>query len=183
MVEEGMAVGIIAAQSIGGTWYAAHDAYVPHRWLGVDDRYRQPIEVQKEGIVKLARDQGRQERRRPATSCSPATAKSLLLDTKGRELEKYEYPTVPFSRSKRTNTSKPVRSFASGTRTWCRFSPKWAESALRGHHRRRNDSVSTRRKRVVTCVGEISEHKARVSSAGGRTGCCKAPRARRLLSA
>ncbi len=91
MVEEGMAVGIIAAQSIGepGTQLTMRTFHIG----GTAARAVEESEIRskKEGIVKYSRlkvvknDQGE-------TVVLARNGELALLDAKGRELEKYEVP-------------------------------------------------------------------------------------------
>ncbi len=66
MVEEGMAVGIIAAQIDRRAGHAAHDAYVPHRWRRSARRRRERHQGQEGRYRPVHATEGRDERRRPA---------------------------------------------------------------------------------------------------------------------
>ncbi len=91
MVEEGMAVGIIAAQSIGepGTQLTMRTFHIG----GTASRHIEDNEIKakKQGVVKFTRlkvvrnDEGQQV-------VLNRDGEILLLDPKGRELEKYEVP-------------------------------------------------------------------------------------------
>ncbi len=91
LVEEGMAVGIIAAQSIGepGTQLTMRTFHIG----GVGQRALEEREIRakREGVVKFIRlkavrnDEGNQV-------VLARNGEIAILDTKGRELEKYEVP-------------------------------------------------------------------------------------------
>src|SRR5688572_22025336 len=92
MVEEGMAVGIIAAQSIGEpgtqlTMRTFHIGGVAHKSVEESD-----TKAKKGGIVKFTRmrvvknDEGKQ-------IVLTRNGEIAILDAKGRELEKYDVPT------------------------------------------------------------------------------------------
>ncbi|MFO1066269.1 MAG: DNA-directed RNA polymerase subunit beta' [Pirellulales bacterium] len=92
LVEEGMAVGIIGAQSIGepGTQLTMRTFHIG----GAVNRHveESDIKVKKGGIVKFARlrvvrnDEGKE-------IVLTRNGEITILDVKGRELEKYEIPT------------------------------------------------------------------------------------------
>ena len=125
MVEEGMAVGIIAAQSIGepGTQLTMRTFHIG----GTAARAVEESEIRakKGGIVQYTRlkvvknDAGEQV-------VLTRNGEILILDPKGRELEKYEVPPARTCWSRRTRKSSRARSSASGTRTASRFWPKSA---------------------------------------------------------
>ena len=92
MVEEGMAVGIIAAQSIGEpgtqlTMRTFHIGGVAHKSVEESD-----TKAKKAGIVKFTRmrvvknDEGKQ-------IVLTRNGEIAILDAKGREIEKYDVPT------------------------------------------------------------------------------------------
>ncbi|MEX2168435.1 MAG: DNA-directed RNA polymerase subunit beta' [Pirellulales bacterium] len=92
MVEEGMAVGIIAAQSIGepGTQLTMRTFHIGG--VGQRDVEQSDIKVKRGGIVKFAKlkvvvnDEGQQV-------VLARNGEVALVDDKGREVEKYEVPT------------------------------------------------------------------------------------------
>jgi DNA-directed RNA polymerase subunit beta' len=99
MVEEGMAVGIIAAQSIGepGTQLTMRTFHIGGAVnTSVEDS---EIRTKKAGIVKFAK-------MRTVTNSEGSdivltrNSQIVLLDKKGRELEKYDVPTAAFLRVK-----------------------------------------------------------------------------------
>jgi DNA-directed RNA polymerase subunit beta' len=92
MVEEGMAVGIIAAQSIGEpgtqlTMRTFHIGGTAARAVEESD-----IRAKKEGIVKFARLKVVKNRAGQNVVLT-RNGEIVLLDPKGRELEQYEVPT------------------------------------------------------------------------------------------
>jgi DNA-directed RNA polymerase subunit beta' len=92
MVEEGMAVGIIAAQSIGepGTQLTMRTFHIGG--VASTDVEKSDIKAKKEGIVQFTRlkvvtnDEGKRV-------VLTRNGELLIMDPKGRELEKYEVPT------------------------------------------------------------------------------------------
>jgi DNA-directed RNA polymerase subunit beta' len=99
MVEEGMAVGIIAAQSIGepGTQLTMRTFHIGG--IGQHDVEESDIKAKKDGIAKTARlkvvtnDAGQQV-------VLSRNGEITLVDDKGREVEKYEVPTGAILRVK-----------------------------------------------------------------------------------
>ena len=69
LVEEGMAVGIIAAQSHRRAGHAADHAHLPHRRRGHPHVEESEIKAKKAGVVKFDSHERRQQRRRASTSC------------------------------------------------------------------------------------------------------------------
>ncbi|MCO6044784.1 DNA-directed RNA polymerase subunit beta' [Aeoliella sp. ICT_H6.2] len=92
MVEEGMAVGIIAAQSIGepGTQLTMRTFHIGG--VATGDLEKSDIKANKEGIVKYARLKAvvNAEGERIVLA---RNGELSLVDDKGRELEKYDVPT------------------------------------------------------------------------------------------
>ena len=128
LVEEGMAVGIIAAQSIGepGTQLTMRTFHIGGTAArAVEEK---DIRAKKGGIVKFTRlkvvrnDAGQQV-------VLTRNGEILLLDPKGRELEKYEIPAgVELAGRGESRGQGRAPSSASGTRTASRF---WPRSAAR----------------------------------------------------
>ena len=117
MVEEGMAVGIIAAQSIGepGTQLTMRTFHIG----GVDTRgvESQETKATKSGTVKFTRVQvvtnrdGRQV-------VLKRNGELTILDPKGRELDKSPVPIgAILDVARGTSTSRRVRFSVTGTRT------------------------------------------------------------------
>ncbi len=124
MVEEGMAVGIIAAQSIGepGTQLTMRTFHIGG--VGQRDVEESDIKAKKGGIAKFARlkvvtnDAGQQV-------VLARNGEIALVDEKGREVEKYEVPAGAVIRSRgERRRSKQAPCSANGIRTVSRFSPR-----------------------------------------------------------
>ncbi len=128
MVEEGMAVGIIAAQSIGepGTQLTMRTFHIGGTAArAVEEK---DIRAKKGGIVKFTRlkvvrnDAGQQV-------VLTRNGEILLLDPKGREIEKYEIPAGSNLLVEENQEVKAgARPSANGIRTASRF---WPRSAAR----------------------------------------------------
>ena len=126
LVEEGMAVGIIAAQSIGepGTQLTMRTFHIG----GVGQRavVENESKAKKEGVVQFTRlkvvrnDAGQ-------NVVLTRNGEIAIMDPKGRELEKYEVPAGadPDGRGEPAGQS-PARCSARGTRTAFRFLPRSA---------------------------------------------------------
>jgi DNA-directed RNA polymerase subunit beta' len=115
MVEEGMAVGIIAAQSIGepGTQLTMRTFHIGG--VATGDVEKSDIRTKKGGIVKLARlkvvtnDAGQQV-------VLSRNGEVALVDEKGREVEKYEVPT---GAALRVKENEPI----GGNEVLCEWDP------------------------------------------------------------
>ena len=126
LVEEGMAVGIIAAQSIGepGTQLTMRTFHIGGvgRHGHVEER---EIKAKKGGIVKFTRIALRARTTTGQNVVLTRNGEISLLDAKGRELEKYEVPDgADARRSRRTRKSQPAPCSANGIRTAFRFWPR-----------------------------------------------------------
>ena len=126
-----MAVGIIAAQSIGepGTQLTMRTFHIG----GTAARHVEESEIKakKQGMVKFTRmkvvrnDAGQHV-------VLTRNGEILILDPKGRELEKYDVPTGANLAVAENQEVSPARCSASGTRT---PSPFWPKSAARSASR------------------------------------------------
>ena len=157
LVEQGMAVGIIAAQSIGepGTQLTMRTFHIG----GTAARAVEESEIRakKAGIVQFTRmkvvrnDDGQQV-------VLTRNGEILLLDPKGRELEKYEVPAGANLLVEENQEVQPAPCSASGTRTASRFWPKSAaRSATRTSSKARR--CAWRRTPAATSARLIMEHK------------------------
>ena len=126
LVEEGMAVGIIAAQSIGepGTQLTMRTFHIGG--VGQHDVEESDIKAKRGGIVKYTRlkvvtnDEGQK-------IVLARNGEVSLVDEKGREVEKYEVPAGAILKVDEDETVAGRRACsANGTRTAFRFSPKRA---------------------------------------------------------
>lgn len=92
MVEEGMAVGIIAAQSIGepGTQLTMRTFHIGG--VATGDMEKSDIKANKEGIVKYARLKAVVNEAGERIVLA-RNGELSLVDEKGREIEKYDVPT------------------------------------------------------------------------------------------
>ncbi len=122
-----MAVGIIAAQSIGEpgtqlTMRTFHIGGVGQRAVDESD-----IKAKKAGIVKFDPHQRRRSTTQASSVALTRNGEITLVDAKGRELEKYDGPhRRRAARRGRTRGQGRRRSSASGTRTSSRSSPRSA---------------------------------------------------------
>jgi DNA-directed RNA polymerase subunit beta' len=136
IVEEGMAVGIIAAQSIGepGTQLTMRTFHIG----GVGQRAIEESEskAKRAGTVKFTRLRTVHQRAGRAVVLA-RNGEIAIVDAKGRELEKFESRPVPILKVKDNEEVKAARCSCSGIRTRSRSSPKWrARSATRTWSRR-----------------------------------------------
>ena len=132
LVEEGMAVGIIAAQSIGepGTQLTMRTFHIGG--VGNRDVEKSDIKATKGRHRPSRQAQGGEEREGEHVVLGRNGEIALVDDRKGREIEKYEVPTGATIRSKKTPRSRRATSSASGTRT---PSPSSRRSAARSASR------------------------------------------------
>jgi DNA-directed RNA polymerase subunit beta' len=100
MVEEGMAVGIIAAQSIGepGTQLTMRTFHIGGT---VATRVEESEIAPRRAVSSASPACGRHQRRRPKVVLT-RNGEIAILDAKGRELEKYESRWVPPGRRRRS---------------------------------------------------------------------------------
>ena len=126
LVEQGMAVGIIGAQSIGepGTQLTMRTFHIGGTAAHAVEESE--IKAKKQGVVKFTRlkvvrnDAGQQV-------VLTRNGEILILDPKGRELEKYEVPAgANLQVDRKPGGRARARSSANGTRTPSQFSPKSA---------------------------------------------------------
>ncbi len=140
MVEEGMAVGIIAAQSIGepGTQLTMRTFHIG----GTAARHVEESEIKakKEGVVKFTRlkvvrnDEGQQV-------VLNRDGEILVLDPKGRELEKYEVPAgANLAVSENQEVDPGDAALPMGPARHPAPCRSQRQGPLRGHHRRRDDA-------------------------------------------
>ncbi len=152
MVEEGMAVGIIAAQSIGepGTQLTMRTFHIG----GTAARAVEESEIRakKGGVVKFTRLKVVTQRRGPAGRAHPQRRNPDPRPQGPRTGEVRGPGRLESDWSRKTRRSKPGRSSASGTRTVSRFWPKWAaRSATRTSSRARR--CGWKRTPAVTSAG------------------------------
>ena len=141
LVEEGMAVGIIAAQSIGepGTQLTMRTFHIG----GTAARHVEESEIRakKQGMVKFTRmkvvrnDAGQQV-------VLTRNGEILVLDPKGRELEKYEVPAGANLLGRREPGSPARRGpLPVGPARHPHPGRSRRQGPLRGRHRRRDDAA------------------------------------------
>ena len=120
-----MAVGIIGAQSIGepGTQLTMRTFHIGGTAARTMEEHE--IRAKKDGIVQYTRlkvvvnDNGDRV-------VLTRNGELLLLDSKGRELEKYEVPAGAILMVEENTEVRRARRYASGIRIAFRFSPKSA---------------------------------------------------------
>ena len=99
------------------------------------------IKAKKAGIVKFTRLQGRDQRRRPERSCSPATAKSRCSTPRAASWRSTRFPPAPSCSSTRTRRSRPAQvALRVGPAQHPDSRRSRRQGPLRGRRRRRNDA-------------------------------------------
>ena len=160
LVEQGMAVGIIAAQSIGepGTQLTMRTFHIGGTAAHAVEESE--IRAKKPGVVKFTRlkvvrnDAGQQV-------VLTRNGEILILDPKGRELEKYEVPAGANLQVNENQEVQPAPSSASGTRTPSPSSPK---SAARSATRTSSKAKRCGRKKTPAATSANSSWSTRATS-------------------
>ncbi len=126
LVEEGMAVGIIAAQSIGepGTQLTMRTFHIGGTAARVDRRKRNP--GQEDGRRPVHAAEGRPQRRGRAGRADPQRRNLSCSTPRAANSRNTKFPPARSCWSRRTRKSKPAPSSANGIRIASRFSPKSA---------------------------------------------------------
>lgn len=124
LVEQGMAVGVISAQSIGepGTQLTMRTFHIGGVAITKDLGETQH-KTKKSGTLKFARINAVTNEHGVSIALA-RNGEITLVDSKGRDIEKFPVPNGAELRSKMVNQSLPVRSCASGIHTSPRFSPR-----------------------------------------------------------
>jgi DNA-directed RNA polymerase subunit beta' len=148
LVEEGLAVGIIAAQSIGEpgtqlTMRTFHTGGVATRRPDRDQHQGHARRHRRTTRLQRGARQGRGRQRRAHRA--QAQRRDRVLDDKGRELEKYKVPYGAFilsspAEGEARRTARPV-----GPAPYAHPRREGRHRALRGHHRRRDRPRGRRR--------------------------------------
>ncbi len=141
LVEEGMAVGIIAAQSIGepGTQLTMRTFHIGG--VGQRDVVENESKAKKEGIVQFTRlkvvhnDAGQ-------NVVLTRNGEIAIMDPKGRELEKYEVPAGAILMVEKNQQVKArADALHMGPAQHPHSGRGQRQGPLRGRHRRRNDAL------------------------------------------
>ena len=158
LVEQGMAVGIIGAQSIGEpgtqlTMRTFHIGGTAARAVEESD-----IQAKKQGMVKFTRmkvvrnDAGQ-------NVVLTRNGEIPILDPKGRELEKYEVPAgANLLVDREPGSRSPASPLPVGPARHPHSRRSRRQGPLRGRHRRRNDAA-WKRTPAATSASSIMEHK------------------------
>jgi DNA-directed RNA polymerase subunit beta' len=144
MVEEGMAVGIIAAQSIGepGTQLTMRTFHIG----GSVQTVRGTRNRRQEGWLRQIHPDSVCQNDEGNNVVLTRNGEIALLDPKGRELEKYEVPMGSVLMVEENQEVPPPPSSASGIRTAFPFWPKWrARSATKTSSK----AQTMRRKKIL----------------------------------
>jgi DNA-directed RNA polymerase subunit beta' len=140
--QQGEAVGVIAAQSIGEpgtqlTMRTFHIGGAASRAAAISN-----VQVKAGGTVRCTTSRPCAPQRQPGAVSR--SGELTVSDDKGLEKERYK---IPYGATLRWADGDPVeggRSSPTGTRTPTRWSPRWPASCVRGLHRRRHGAEQDR---------------------------------------